>query len=87
MNKTLKAINGLNSYFCFRHPFHFILISFLAPHTCPISIRLFYFTDDEFVFKDQWGGISIMRAANLSTRTLMSNQTYVSNTRLLVIIE
>nr|KAH0807424.1 hypothetical protein GEV33_015367 [Tenebrio molitor] len=32
---------------------------------------------EELVFKDQWGGISIMHASNLSVRTLMSNQTFL----------
>lgn len=35
-------------------------------------------SDGELVYKDQWGGISIMHASNLSVRTLMSNQTLVS---------
>ncbi|XP_018328752.1 inactive dipeptidyl peptidase 10 isoform X2 [Agrilus planipennis] len=34
-------------------------------------------SDDELLFKDQWGGISLLRASNLSTKTLMSNHTYL----------
>lgn len=30
------------------------------------------------MIKDQWGGISVIRASNMSVRTLMSNQTFVS---------
>lgn len=40
-----------------------------------LSIRLF--PGDEFIFKDQWGGISLMNASSLVSRPLMSNQTYV----------
>lgn len=35
-------------------------------------------TGDEFVFRDPWGGISLMFAANQTTKTLMSNTTFVS---------
>ncbi|XP_049834013.1 dipeptidyl aminopeptidase-like protein 6 isoform X2 [Schistocerca gregaria] len=31
---------------------------------------------DELVFRDQWGGISLFNAANLTSRSIMSNQTF-----------
>ncbi|KAI4468726.1 protease family s9bc dipeptidyl-peptidase iv-related [Holotrichia oblita] len=37
-----------------------------------------FFSAEELVFKDQWGGISLLHASNLSIKTLMYNQTYVS---------
>ncbi|GBP78938.1 hypothetical protein EVAR_57889_1 [Eumeta japonica] len=33
---------------------------------------------DEFVYQDPWGGISLMFAANHSSKVLMPNNTYVS---------
>ncbi|XP_063218410.1 dipeptidyl aminopeptidase-like protein 6 [Bacillus rossius redtenbacheri] len=31
---------------------------------------------EELVFRDQWGGISLLNAANMTTRSLMTNQTF-----------
>ncbi|KAL4716430.1 hypothetical protein ACJJTC_015858, partial [Scirpophaga incertulas] len=31
---------------------------------------------DEFIFRDAWGGISLMFAANQTSKTLMSNSTF-----------
>nr|CAD7459828.1 unnamed protein product [Timema tahoe] len=31
---------------------------------------------EELVFRDQWGGISMLNAANLTTKSLMTNQTF-----------
>lgn len=35
-------------------------------------------TGDELMIKDQWGGISIIHASNMSVSNQMSNQTFVS---------
>ncbi|XP_072379446.1 inactive dipeptidyl peptidase 10 isoform X2 [Diabrotica undecimpunctata] len=36
-----------------------------------------WISDDELIFRDQWGGISILNAFNLTVRTIMSNQTFL----------
>ncbi|CAG9131472.1 unnamed protein product [Plutella xylostella] len=33
-------------------------------------------TGDAFVYRDGWGGISLMFASNQTTRTLMANTTF-----------
>ncbi|XP_039298265.1 dipeptidyl aminopeptidase-like protein 6 [Nilaparvata lugens] len=35
-----------------------------------------WISGDEFIFRDEWGGISIYNAANLTSRVVMSNQTF-----------
>lgn len=50
--------------------FHFILVSFAG---------------EEFLYQNQWGGISLMNAVNLSVRVLMSNVTFVSIQKLPII--
>lgn len=39
---------------------------------------VFPFTAEEFLYQNQWGGISLLNAINLSERVLMSNTTFVS---------
>lgn len=39
---------------------------------------IFFPTAEEFLYRNQWGGISLLNAVNLSERVLMSNFTYVS---------
>lgn len=41
---------------------------------------MFQFTAEEFLYQNQWGGISLLNAINLSERVLMSNTTFVSIT-------
>lgn len=36
------------------------------------------FSADELIYLDKWGGISLLFASNQSEKTLLSNQTYVS---------
>ncbi|XP_044263326.1 inactive dipeptidyl peptidase 10 isoform X1 [Tribolium madens] len=43
----------------------------------PLRFNGTWISGEELVYKDQWGGISIMKASNLSVRTLMSNQTFL----------
>ncbi|KAG5894537.1 hypothetical protein JTB14_026825 [Gonioctena quinquepunctata] len=43
----------------------------------PLRFNGTWVSDEELIFKDHWGGISILNAFNLSVRTLMSNQTYL----------
>ncbi|XP_063905183.1 inactive dipeptidyl peptidase 10 isoform X2 [Zophobas morio] len=43
----------------------------------PLRFNGTWISDSELVYKDQWGGISVMQASNLSVRTLMSNQTFL----------
>lgn len=33
---------------------------------------------DEFIYRDAWGGISLLFAANQTSKTLMPNTTFVS---------
>lgn len=40
------------------------------------------FPAEEFLYQDQWGGISLLNVGNLSERVLISNTTYVSTTPL-----
>ncbi|RZF33294.1 hypothetical protein LSTR_LSTR007639 [Laodelphax striatellus] len=35
-----------------------------------------WISGDEFIFRDEWGGISIYNAANLTSKVIMSNQTF-----------
>lgn len=46
----------------------------------PIKVFLFFFlfAAHEFLFQDQWGGISLVNVTNLSETVLMSNVTFVS---------
>lgn len=39
----------------------------------------FYVSAQEFLYRNQWGGISLLNAVNLSERVLMSNITFVSS--------
>jgi hypothetical protein len=55
----------------------------LNPSAFPTAIHsdvhnYFICPGEEMVFRDQWGGISLLNAANLTTRSLMTNQTFVS---------
>ncbi|KAL1513944.1 hypothetical protein ABEB36_003282 [Hypothenemus hampei] len=43
----------------------------------PLHFNGTWISDDELLFKDQWGGISILHATNLTVRTIMSNQTFM----------
>lgn len=43
---------------------------------------VFQFTAEEFLYQNQWGGISLLNAINLSERVLMSNTTFVSINKL-----
>lgn len=38
----------------------------------------FFDTGEEFLYRNQWGGISLLNVVNLSERVLMSNFTFVS---------
>lgn len=38
----------------------------------------FFSAADELIYKDEFGGISLMNVTTLKVRSLMSNQTYVS---------
>ncbi|XP_066142591.1 inactive dipeptidyl peptidase 10 [Euwallacea fornicatus] len=42
----------------------------------PLRFNGTWISNDELLFKDEWGGISILYAGNMSVRTIMSNQTY-----------
>lgn len=42
------------------------------------SLHFTILTAEEYLYQNQWGGISLLNAVNLSERVLMSNVTYVS---------
>lgn len=87
--RTASITKYICYYFCPRKCFKFQHgsvacsckpFSFVGEKSSTILLKVvFYFLDDELIFKDQWGGISIFNAFNVSVRTIMSNQTYVSN--------
>ncbi|CAG9134091.1 unnamed protein product [Plutella xylostella] len=37
-------------------------------------------TNEELVFRDRWGGLTLLHARNLTTRLLINNSTFVSTT-------
>lgn len=39
---------------------------------------LYFFSDHELLFRDRWGGISVMDVETLSIRSVLSNHTFVS---------
>lgn len=39
---------------------------------------LIFITDNEFVYRDRYGGITLYNAENLTTKILMTNSTFVS---------
>ncbi|CAH2097781.1 unnamed protein product [Euphydryas editha] len=43
---------------------------------CHITFRNIAINRDEFVYRDSWGGIALMFAANQTSRTLMPNTTF-----------
>ncbi|XP_022916114.1 inactive dipeptidyl peptidase 10 isoform X2 [Onthophagus taurus] len=42
----------------------------------PLRFNGTWVSDEEIIFKDQWGGISLMHIGNLTIKPLMSNHTY-----------
>lgn len=44
----------------------------------PIKCMLYWISVDEFLYQNQWGGISLLNTVNLSEKVLMSNTTFVS---------
>ncbi|GLV36131.1 Dipeptidyl peptidase 10 [Carabus blaptoides fortunei] len=42
----------------------------------PLRFNGTWVSGDELIFKDQWGGISLLHATNLSIKILMTNQTF-----------
>lgn len=39
-----------------------------------------FFSDTEFIYKDEHGGVTLFDAENLTTSTIMTNITFVSTT-------
>ncbi|GFG28703.1 hypothetical protein Cfor_02278, partial [Coptotermes formosanus] len=54
----------------------FKLQDILGHEFTPLRFNGSWVSGDELVFRDQWGGISLLNAANLTTRSLMTNQTF-----------
>ncbi|XP_063388192.1 inactive dipeptidyl peptidase 10 isoform X2 [Cydia fagiglandana] len=48
----------------------------LSDELVPVRWNGTWISGDEFVYRDAWGGISLMFAANQSSKTLMPNTTY-----------
>ncbi|XP_048000890.1 dipeptidyl aminopeptidase-like protein 6 [Leguminivora glycinivorella] len=48
----------------------------LSEELVPVRWNGTWISGDEFVYRDAWGGISLMFAANQSSKTLMPNTTY-----------
>lgn len=44
----------------------------------PIKFIFYWISVDEFLYQNQWGGISLLNTVNLSEKVLMSNTTFVS---------
>jgi inactive dipeptidyl peptidase 10 len=72
-------IGGKNDRILNRHSLNFWLDKFMEK----LLLKLFFvfflsFIAEEFLYRNQWGEISLLNIKNLSERILMSNTTYVS---------
>ncbi|KAF5283304.1 hypothetical protein FQA39_LY17351 [Lamprigera yunnana] len=54
----------------------FRLQDILSHEFQPLRFNGTWVSGQELLFKDQWGGISLLCASNITVKTLMSNQTY-----------
>ncbi|GLG95165.1 Venom dipeptidyl peptidase 4 [Gryllus bimaculatus] len=54
----------------------FRLGDILGPELAALRFNGSWVSGEELLFRDQWGGISLLNAANLTTRTVMSNTTF-----------
>ncbi|KAL1115093.1 hypothetical protein AAG570_007124 [Ranatra chinensis] len=46
----------------------------------PLRFNGSWISGDELIFRDEWNNIVVLNAANLTSRVIMPNQTYVSCT-------
>ncbi|KAK7872130.1 hypothetical protein R5R35_005205 [Gryllus longicercus] len=54
----------------------FRLGDILGPELAALRFNGSWVSGEELLFRDQWGGISLLNAANLTTRTVMLNTTF-----------